>query len=631
MRFAFCAYKIFPYGGLSRDMLRVIDECQRRGHELVVYCSEWQGPLLNEVEVRILRCHGLTNHTRAAAFHRRLQKHLAGEQFDAIIGFNKMPGLDIYYAADYCYVGRAISRHRVMYLLTSRYRYYGKFERAVFGVDSNTKILCLSEREKSIYQQFYQTPDNRLSMLPANLDKQRLTEGVKAFLMVVGQDNAKPFRRLARRLGILDRVHFLGGRSDVPELLHASDLLIHPAYNENSGMILLEAITAGLPVLTTDACGYASHIECARAGRVLRSPFVQEALNRELARMLVSDERENWRRNGLAYRANPNLYGMPTYAVDKIEQWAREKNVAPRPQPTRRPRGPTLLWLRQDFQEALEPHCTFDDVMTISGDVYREAPGRRTLRFTRNGKAYFLKAHSGVGWREISKNLLYLRTPVIGARNEWHGIHLLRRLGIDTLCVVAYGLSGRNPARRRSFIVTEEVPATITVEEYCGQWNTSPPTTHARIRFKRWLIEKTAEIARTLHRNGANHRDFYLCHFLLKIDGPLDNPVPEKTAIYVIDLHRMQLRRRTPTRWLVKDIASLYYSGMNIGLTQRDLFRFMKVYDDRSLREIFANRYQFWRRVANRALHLHNSERRKMRIPDSSVERQTAVSTTIPH
>jgi UDP-glucose:(heptosyl)LPS alpha-1,3-glucosyltransferase len=36
-------------------------------------------------------------------------------------------------------------------------------------------------------------------------------------------------------------VHFLGGRGDVPEWLLASDVLVHPAYSESAGMILLEA------------------------------------------------------------------------------------------------------------------------------------------------------------------------------------------------------------------------------------------------------------------------------------------------------------------------------------------------------------------------------------------------------
>ena len=84
------------------------------------------------------------------------------------------------------------------------------------------------------------------------------------------------------------RVHFLGGRLEIPDFLAAGDLLLHPAYRENTGTILLEAITAGVPVLTTNVCGYAHHVQQAGAGTVLSSPFNQDQLNRELAALLVS-------------------------------------------------------------------------------------------------------------------------------------------------------------------------------------------------------------------------------------------------------------------------------------------------------------------------------------------------------
>ena len=66
-------------------------------------------------------------------------------------------------------------------------------------------------------------------------------------------------------------MQFLGGRSDVPRFLLGADLLIHPAYHENTGTALLEALVAGLPVLVTDVCGYAHYIAEADAGRVLPS------------------------------------------------------------------------------------------------------------------------------------------------------------------------------------------------------------------------------------------------------------------------------------------------------------------------------------------------------------------------
>ena len=77
-------------------------------------------------------------------------------------------------------------------------------------------------------------------------------------LTVVGEDAKSPTKRhlsLAKRLSVREQSYFfLGGRprEQIPALLAAGDLMVHPAYGENTGTVLLEAITAGLPVLTTD-------------------------------------------------------------------------------------------------------------------------------------------------------------------------------------------------------------------------------------------------------------------------------------------------------------------------------------------------------------------------------------------
>lgn len=79
-------------------------------------------------------------------------------------------------------------------------------------------------------------------------------------LIVIGQDDPKPFLLQAAALGISKQVKIFKGRSDIRVLLGA-DLLMHPAYNENTGTVLLEALVAGLPVLVTDICGYAHYEE----------------------------------------------------------------------------------------------------------------------------------------------------------------------------------------------------------------------------------------------------------------------------------------------------------------------------------------------------------------------------------
>lgn len=267
-----------------------------------------------------------------------------------------------------------------------------------------------------------------------------------------------------------------------------------------------------------------------------------------------------------------------------------------------------MLELTPEFAAQLPPGVdAFDCIMQLDGELFRELANRRTLRFTLNDKRYFLKAHFGVGWKEIFKNLLQLRLPVLGARNEWRAIQTLTRLGVETMTLVAYGERGLNPARRQSFVITEALEQTASLEDFCADWATHPPASKAALRLKRALIERVATIARRMHASGINHRDFYICHFLLDVSADVYEQPPQALRLSLIDLHRVQLRRRTPLRWVVKDIGGLYFSSMRIGLTRRDLYRFMKVYRDSTLRATLREDGKFWSRCRLRAFSLYHS------------------------
>jgi heptose I phosphotransferase len=54
----------------------------------------------------------------------------------------------------------------------------------------------------------------------------------------------------------------------------------------------------------------------------------------------------------------------------------------------------------------------------------------------------------------------------------------------------------------------------------------------------------------------------------------------------VIDLHRAQTRAKITQRWRNKDLAALYFSALDIGLTRRDKLRFLKGYFQQPLRQI---------------------------------------------
>lgn len=262
------------------------------------------------------------------------------------------------------------------------------------------------------------------------------------------------------------------------------------------------------------------------------------------------------------------------------------------------------LYLREEFQDAWGSD-PFAEVEKLSGEVFRQVKGRTTLRFEFNNKSYFLKRHEGVGWQEIIKNLVSLRLPILGAREEYQAINRLHELGIDTMTVAAFGERGFNPATRQSFLVTDDLVDTVSLEDFCIDWKKQPPP----FNLKYLLIRKVAEISGRMHGNGLNHRDYYICHFHLNTARLDAKPrlTLDDIVLHLIDLHRMQIRDKTPQRWVVKDIGGLYFSAMELGLHKRDIYRFIKGYTGKNLKQAINDHRDFWMKVQSRAVKMYKS------------------------
>lgn len=258
------------------------------------------------------------------------------------------------------------------------------------------------------------------------------------------------------------------------------------------------------------------------------------------------------------------------------------------------------------LQDKFSGEDAFEQVLAMDGKIYRDFKGRKTLRFEHAGKGYFLKIHPGVGWGEILKSLANFKIPVLGAKDEHDAILALERIGVQTMTIAGYGLRGRNPACMQSFIITEEIEDSISLEELVldeTQFPLSPS-------MKRALILKVAEIARAMHQNGVNHRDFYICHFLLPMNWLGMEKADDDPPLHVIDLHRTQVRSRIPVRWLLKDLAGLHFSSMDAGLTMRDRLRFICCYENKTVKEIAPSLTGFWSKIDKKAVKLHQKFQR---------------------
>lgn len=268
-----------------------------------------------------------------------------------------------------------------------------------------------------------------------------------------------------------------------------------------------------------------------------------------------------------------------------------------------------VLDMPEDFARDMGADDTFEHVMNLRGEIFRDVPGRRTLRFASGGKSYFAKMHYGVGWRETLKNLASLRLPIWGAATEWRAIHRLRQLGVPTTPPVAFGQRGCMPTSQRSFIITEDLGNILSLEDFCRNWASQPPP----ISLKRRLLNAVADIARTLHENGLCHRDLYLCHFCLDTQRLAQGQI----SLYLLDLHRMGISRSISGSARCKDMAALYFSSLDYGLSQRDLLRFLRRYRGRPLRALVTQEAKFWQKVSLRAAKLYIKYQERYAAPQA--------------
>ena len=74
-------------------------------------------------------------------------------------------------------------------------------------------------------------------------------------LFIAGGRDSEPYQRLAKKLGVAGRIHFLGKVEDMPALYRAMDLFVLPSFYDACSNAVLEALACGLKVLSTTANG----------------------------------------------------------------------------------------------------------------------------------------------------------------------------------------------------------------------------------------------------------------------------------------------------------------------------------------------------------------------------------------
>lgn len=138
-------------------------------------------------------------------------------------------------------------------------------------------------------------------------------------LAVVGSTEGSPFPAMAESLGLNQRVHFLGYRRDIAQLMRAVDLFVFPSRYEACTLVLLEALASGLPVITATATGGAELVtpEC---GVVLPDSDDTDALADALSSMISDWSKPTTEGDG-AKRTRMQQMGQAARAVAEQHSW----------------------------------------------------------------------------------------------------------------------------------------------------------------------------------------------------------------------------------------------------------------------------------------------------------------------
>ena len=101
-----------------------------------------------------------------------------------------------------------------------------------------------------------------------------------------------------------------------------------------------------------------------------------------------------------------------------------------------------VIFLDNHVKQFFTNEDVFDVAQNIEGKVFRKYENRVTKQFQVQDKSFFIKFHGPVGWKEIFKNLIQIKTPVVGAQREYEALNHLSINDINCPKIKGFGKKG---------------------------------------------------------------------------------------------------------------------------------------------------------------------------------------------
>ena len=314
-------------GGIERCVLEAVNFLAAQGHEVHLYTSAWDPEALNEgVCVHPISLPPRGSVLRLLSFvrqSRRAMTALPSGTVHAAFGVESPPGGVMWVPSVHKAWLEASKtqrdwRGRLKQKANLHHPALLRLERDLFVGRHYRKLIALTDRVKADLMRLYGVPDDDIAVLPngyspTEFNTQRASEHRAAmrqklgyspdakvvifvanelerkgfgpllravarladpnvFLLAVGRLNPQAYADEIRRLGLTSRVQFTGPSNDVATFYAAADVFALPTQYEAWGLVIVEALACGLPVLTSRLAGAALTVQEGITGGLLDDP-----------------------------------------------------------------------------------------------------------------------------------------------------------------------------------------------------------------------------------------------------------------------------------------------------------------------------------------------------------------------
>jgi len=327
MRLALIRQRYTPYGGAERFIESALEALLERNVAITLYTREWPQTNLQLMEPHICDPFYLGNLWRDWGFARAVSRAVGTTKANLVQSHERVLCCDIYRAGDGVHAAwleerlhGASALARLSVALNPWHHYTLKMERKLFASPWLRAVICNSKMVRDEIKARFKVPDDRLPVIYNAVDSAAFHPGLRehrerirarykippeatvfvlvgsgyerkgvataiaalaqlpapAHLMIIGRDKRLGrYKRLARSLGVRERITFLGPQMDVKPFLGSADVFILPTIYDPFPNAALEAMACALPVITSTKSGAAELVEEHSAGLVCPSRDVE--------------------------------------------------------------------------------------------------------------------------------------------------------------------------------------------------------------------------------------------------------------------------------------------------------------------------------------------------------------------